>query len=99
MSRHHQSLLAFGYTYSDEDTDESSYRTVNAHDLEHFHVLTRRYRDVELLDVHHVDASDDSRITAVIWTKENNPNPRPYTDVWANNSWVFSDMDRIAHGE
>ena len=82
----HPSLLAFGYSYLPEDGAEPSYDTINVHNLEHFQVLTLKEIDVTLLDVHHVDASDDSLITDVIWNKDHNP--QPYTDEMAHDSWI-----------
>ena len=82
----HPSLLAFGYSYLPEDGAEPSYDTVNAHNLAAFQAITLKEIDVTLLDVQHVAESDESLITDVIWNKDHNP--QPYTDVWANNSWI-----------
>lgn len=92
----HPSILAFGYSYLPEEGAEPSYDIVNAVDLAHFQVITLKEIDVTLLDVSHVD-SDGTTITDIIWDR--NHNPTPYTDTWANDSWVFGDMDRIAHGK
>jgi hypothetical protein len=92
----HPSILAFGYSYLPEDGAEPSYDIVNAPNLGAFQEITLKEIDVTLLDVSHVDA-DGTTITDVIWNRDHNPTP--YTDVWANNSWVFGDMDRIAYGK
>jgi hypothetical protein len=92
----HPSILAFGYSYRPADGAELSYDIVNAHNLEAFQAITLKEVDVTLLDVSHV-GSDGTTITDLIWHRDHNPTP--YTDVWANNSWVFGDMDRIAYGK
>lgn len=93
----HPSILAFGYSYLPEGGVEPSYDIVNAPNLGAFQVITLKEIDVTLLDVHHVSATDGFTITDIVWNRDHNPTP--YTDTWANNSWVFSDMDRIAYGK
>jgi hypothetical protein len=91
---HHPSILAFGYTYLPEEGAEPSYDIVNAADLAHFQVITHREIGVTLCDVSHVDV-DGTTITHIIWNRDHDT--QPYTDAWANNSWMFLDMDRVAN--
>lgn len=94
MTKHHPHLLAFGYTYLPEEGAEPSYDIVNAHNLAKFQEITHKEHDVTLCDVSHL-AEDATTITDVIWRRKDNP--EPYNDIMANNSWVFSQMDDIAH--
>lgn len=94
--KHHPSILAFGYTYIPQHSTERSYEIINAPDLASFKALTAKDHDVLLCNVSHV-AADGATITDIIWDR--NTSSYPYTDGCANNSWVFADMDRIAHGD
>lgn len=93
----HPRLLAFGYTYLPQGSTERSYDVISRKNLEDFQSATQSLTDVRLVDVHHTADYDGATITDVIWKEDTHP--QPYTDVCANNSWVFADLDRIAHGE
>lgn len=95
--KHHPSLLAFGCTYRPEGEIADSYRIITARNLAEFQALTANLSNVVLTDVHHVADFDGFTLTSIIWKSDHQK--KPYTDNWANNSWVFADMDRVAAGE